>query len=78
MIFLQEIYPPDVAYFARTTDNAYTTIQITEMELKLLKVIVYRKKKSNFLGSEVAMYAPNIEYMGELVYEPVGFICRIL
>ncbi|XP_055056966.1 G2/mitotic-specific cyclin-B1 [Misgurnus anguillicaudatus] len=35
----EEMYPPEIADFAFVTDRAYTTAQIREMEMKILKVL---------------------------------------
>lgn len=36
---VEEIYPPRVSSFARSTDSAYSTTDITSMEMKILKVL---------------------------------------
>lgn len=35
----EEMYPPEIADFAFVTDRAYTTGQIREMEMKILRVL---------------------------------------
>ncbi|KAL2100388.1 hypothetical protein ACEWY4_004782 [Coilia grayii] len=35
----EEMYPPEIADFAYVTDGAYTTAQIREMEMKILRVL---------------------------------------
>ncbi|XP_061118741.1 G2/mitotic-specific cyclin-B1 [Conger conger] len=35
----EEMYPPEIADFAFVTDRAYTTAQIREMEMKILRVL---------------------------------------
>lgn len=35
----EEMYPPEIADFAFVTDRAYTTSQIREMEMKILRVL---------------------------------------
>lgn len=35
----EEMYPPEIADFAFVTDRAYTTAQIRDMEMKILRVL---------------------------------------
>lgn len=35
----EEMYPPEIADFAFVTDRAYTTGQIRDMEMKILRVL---------------------------------------
>lgn len=35
----EEMYPPEIADFAYVTDRAYTTAQIRDMEMKILRVL---------------------------------------
>ncbi|KAL6463696.1 hypothetical protein MHYP_G00280870 [Metynnis hypsauchen] len=37
----EEMYPPEIADFAFVTDRAYTTAQIREMEMKILRVLEF-------------------------------------
>ncbi|XP_037389148.1 G2/mitotic-specific cyclin-B1 [Pygocentrus nattereri] len=37
----EEMYPPEIADFAFVTDRAYTTAQIREMEMKILRVLQF-------------------------------------
>ncbi|XP_036436116.1 G2/mitotic-specific cyclin-B1 [Colossoma macropomum] len=37
----EEMYPPEIADFAFVTDRAYTTAQIREMEMKILRVLKF-------------------------------------
>lgn len=38
----EEMYPPEISDFAYVTDRAYTTAQIREMEMTILRVLKFR------------------------------------
>lgn len=38
----EEMYPPEISDFAYVTDRAYTTAQIREMEMKILRVLKFQ------------------------------------
>lgn len=38
----EEMYPPEIADFAYVTDRAYTTSQIRDMEMKILRVLKFK------------------------------------
>lgn len=38
----EEMYPPEISDFAYVTDRAYTTAQIREMEMKILRVLKFK------------------------------------
>lgn len=37
----EEMYPPEIADFAFVTDRAYTTAQIREMEMNIMRVLKF-------------------------------------
>lgn len=38
----EEMYPPEISDFAYVTDRAYTTAQIRDMEMKILRVLKFQ------------------------------------
>lgn len=38
----EEMYPPEISDFAYVTDRAYTTAQIREMEMNILRVLKFQ------------------------------------
>lgn len=38
----EEMYPPEISDFAYVTDRAYTTAQIRDMEMTILRVLKFR------------------------------------
>lgn len=38
----EEMYPPEISDFAYVTDRAYTTAQIRDMEMKILRVLKFK------------------------------------
>lgn len=38
----EEMYPPEISDFAYVTDSAYTTAQIRDMEMTILRVLKFK------------------------------------
>ncbi|CAB1332715.1 unnamed protein product [Coregonus sp. 'balchen'] len=53
----EEMYPPEIADFAFVTDRAYTTAQIRDMEMKILRLTMVDYEMVHFPPSQVASAA---------------------
>lgn len=67
--------------FAQAANDCYSLETIRNMELRMLKVIdCFSKQKAEFssrfvcIGTQMATYSANDEYMGAMVYESMGFV----
>ncbi|XP_051960541.1 G2/mitotic-specific cyclin-B1 [Xyrauchen texanus] len=81
----EEMYPPEIADFAFVTDRAYTTAQIREMEMKVLRVLDFNVgrpmplqflRRASKIGDVTAEYHTLAKYFLELTmvdYDMVHF-----
>uniref|UniRef100_H3CI02 Cyclin B1 n=1 Tax=Tetraodon nigroviridis TaxID=99883 RepID=H3CI02_TETNG len=81
----EEMYPPEISDFAYVTDSAYTTVQIRDMEMTVLRVLKFRLERPlplQFLRRASKIYEVTAEqhtlakYLLELTmvdYEMVSF-----
>ncbi|KAG7476966.1 hypothetical protein MATL_G00088380 [Megalops atlanticus] len=81
----EEMYPPEIADFAFVTDRAYTTAQIRDMEMKILRVLKFSfgrplplqfLRRASKIGEVTAEYHTLAKYFVELTmvdYDMVHF-----
>ncbi|KAK6316017.1 hypothetical protein J4Q44_G00135410 [Coregonus suidteri] len=81
----EEMYPPEIADFAFVTDRAYTTAQIRDMEMKILRVLKFSfgrplplqfLRRASKIGEVTAEHHTLAKYLVELTmvdYEMVHF-----
>ncbi|KAI1905301.1 hypothetical protein AGOR_G00014690 [Albula goreensis] len=81
----EEMYPPEIADFAFVTDRAYTTAQIRDMEMKILRVLKFSfgrplplqfLRRASKIGEVTAEHHTLAKYFMELTmidYEMVHF-----
>ncbi|KAJ8385498.1 hypothetical protein AAFF_G00185340 [Aldrovandia affinis] len=81
----EEMYPPEIADFAFVTDRAYTTAQIRDMEMKILRVLEFSfgrplplqfLRRASKIGEVTAEHHTLAKYFVELTmvdYEMVHF-----
>ncbi|XP_062388052.1 G2/mitotic-specific cyclin-B1-like [Sardina pilchardus] len=81
----EEMYPPEIADFAYVTDRAYTTAQIRDMEMKILRVLNFSfgrplplqfLRRASKIGEVTAEHHTLAKYFVELTmvdYEMVHF-----
>lgn len=65
----EEMYPPEIADFAFVTDRAYTTAQIRDMEMTILRVLKFSfgrplplqfLRRASKIGEVFQHYTPSV------------------